>query len=147
MAEGTPDRADLSIVGVITERVGTPRNDGTAGSGLYAVPIRLSRSVSGQEARLLEALWDSPPQFTTMHRPGIARVSSDVFTLDGTTIDEVDKYHARTLALVVDAFNVEITRIRSAEQQQSEREEAQDAAHQQHVKDTAQRIRFDRGET
>ena len=53
-------------------RVGEPRNDGTAGSSLYAFPIQLSRRVSPEEGRVLEELWDRPPSFTTMHHAGIA---------------------------------------------------------------------------
>jgi hypothetical protein len=137
-----PNGDDLTIHGVLTDRVGTPRNDGTRGSGLYAVPIRLSRSLAGDEARLLEHLWDRPPEFTTMHRPGIARVSGDVITLDGTTIDEVERYHARTLSLVVDAFNLQIVQLRLAEAEQQAREAADREAHRQHVEDVTDRLRF-----
>ena len=40
--------APIEIVGVITDEVGSPRNDGGRGSALYAVPIRLSRSLSSE---------------------------------------------------------------------------------------------------
>lgn len=38
----------LKVTGVITEDVGSPRNDGTPGSGLYKVPLRLSGRPSGE---------------------------------------------------------------------------------------------------
>ena len=40
-----------------------------------------------------------------MHRPGIATVSGDRVYLDGTTIDEVKKYHRDTLVLAVNETN------------------------------------------
>lgn len=69
--------APLEIVGVDLDGVGTPRNDGTRGSALYMVPILLNRVPTPREAELLVANFDSPPSWTTMHRPGIARVSGD----------------------------------------------------------------------
>ena len=38
------DRGDVKLVGIVHEGVGRPRNDGTRGSALYAVPFRLSRT-------------------------------------------------------------------------------------------------------
>jgi len=40
-----------------------------------------------------------------MHRPGIARVTGERIILDGTTIDEVQKYHLDTLQLAVRVAN------------------------------------------
>jgi hypothetical protein len=40
-----------------------------------------------------------------MHRPGIATVSGDRVYLDGTTIEEVKKYHRETLVLALDETN------------------------------------------
>src|SRR3954464_1699149 len=95
----------LYAVGVVVEDLGAPRGGGGPGSALYSVPIRLSRPLSQWEAELLLNLWDHPPQFTTMHRRGIARVSGDLLVLDGITIDEVDSYHAATIAGVLIPFN------------------------------------------
>src|SRR5690606_22216908 len=83
------DFEPITVTGVIADEVATPRNDGTAGSALYAVPIRLSRSVDAEEARMLEQIWDHPPRFTTMHRPGVAHVGGNRFVLNKTTVDEV----------------------------------------------------------
>lgn len=133
----------VQIVGVIADEVGSPRNDGSRGSGLYAVPVRLSRSVSSAEASLLEALWDSPPSFTTMHRPGIARVAGDQITLDGTTIEEVERYHAKTLSRVVDKFNVDAAAL--VERQDREQREADEAEaeHRRRVDEASSRIKFE----
>ncbi len=40
-----------------------------------------------------------------MHRPGIASVYGNRVVLDGTTLDEVERYHRDTLKLVVDRAN------------------------------------------
>jgi hypothetical protein len=34
-----------------------------------------------------------------MHRPNIARGTGDKVVLDGTTIEEIEKYHKETLVL------------------------------------------------
>ena len=134
----------LGIVGVTTERVGQPRHDGSPGSGLYAVPVRLSRQLKADEAQLLVHLWDNPPSFSTMHRPGTARASGDTFTLERTTIEEVERYHAKTLSSIVDVFNVEVPTFRAAEEAERQRHREADEAHRQQVDDVASRIRFDR---
>jgi hypothetical protein len=95
----------IELVGVIADEVGTPPNDGTRGSALYRVPFRLSAQPSGRWAQLFVAHWNRPPSFTTMHRPGIARVAGDTIVLDGTTMEEVEKYHLRTLKLAVEEAN------------------------------------------
>ncbi len=95
----------LRIVGVDRDGITQPRNDGTPGSALYSVPLRLSHVPDPAWAELFVRNWDRPPSFTSMHRPGIARVVGDRVVLDGTTIEEVAKYHQRTLKLAVDATN------------------------------------------
>lgn len=95
----------LKITGVVAEGMGTPRNDGSRGSALYAVPLQLSRTPSQAERQLLVGVWNRPPRFTTMHRPGIASVQGDRFVLDGTTIDEIESHHADTLRGVIEEVN------------------------------------------
>ena len=133
---------EVEVRGLIAEEVGSPRGDGLSGSGLYAVPIRLSRMLTADEAQLLVGIWDRPPRFTTMHRPGIARVSGDVFVLDGTTIDEVERYHAATLAAVVERFNVDAAEAAEHRARRAAAKEQAEAVHRQHVQDVSRRIRF-----
>jgi hypothetical protein len=40
-----------------------------------------------------------------MHRPGIARIQGATITLNGTTIEEVERYHRDTLQLAVAETN------------------------------------------
>jgi len=132
----------VTIIGVISDEISQPANDGRRGSALYAVPIRLSRGLSWEEARLITALWDRPPQFTTMHRLGIARVSGDRVVLDGTTVDEVAQYHAKTLSMVVEGFNVDAAEAaRTAEDETAARRSSEEE-HRRHVEDVAKNIRF-----
>jgi hypothetical protein len=78
-----------------------------------------------------------------MHRPGIARVSSDRIILDGTTIEEVERYHLETLKLAVSATNEEyealVARERVLEQQRQQAADVQ----RQRVEDTIGRLKFD----
>jgi len=133
----------VRIVGVIADEVGEPRNDGTRGSALYAVPFRLSQRVTHEWAQVFEQIWNHPPQYTTMHRPEIARVSGDRIVLNGTTIEEVQKYHRNTLVLCIQETNRVITdhevTIRMAEEEERRfREE-----HRARVRDLSNKVKFD----
>jgi hypothetical protein len=142
-----PPKADpeepIRIIGVDEDGVTQPRNDGTAGSGLYKVPLRLNRAPSITWMRLLPAVWDHPPEFTTMHRPGIASVSGDRIILDGTTMEEVERYHAATLRKVIPEVNKRVAEQEAAERAKRERAEDDRRAHDESVRDAAKRIKFD----
>lgn len=133
----------VRILGVIADEVGEPRNDGTRGSALYTVPFRLSGAVSGDWAVVFEQVWNQPPRFTTMHRPGIARVRGDRIILDGTTLEEVHKYHRETLILCVGETNRIVSERETQQRQQEEARGRFSEEHKKHVRDIADRIRFD----
>jgi hypothetical protein len=95
----------IRLLGVITDEVGQPRNDTRRGSALYVVPFRLSRKPTDIWARAFINAWEFPERFTSMHRPGIARVEGDKIILDGTTIEEVERYHLETLKLAIKRAN------------------------------------------
>jgi hypothetical protein len=130
-------------VGVIADEVGEPRNDGTRGSALYAVPFRLSKRVSYDWAQVFEQVWNRPPRFTSMHRSGIASVSGDRIVLDGTTIEEVQRYHRDTLVLCVQETNRIIAehehKVRMAEEDRRRRSEE----HSARVRNLSGKIKFD----
>jgi hypothetical protein len=141
------ETADLSalirIEGVIVEEVGAPRNDGAPGSGLYVVPLRLSRTPNADWADDFVAAWDSPPRWTTRHRPGIASVTADRIVLDGTTIEEVERVHLPTLRLALEIANGrEAERRMTAESEARRQREAADA-HETLVRTTAERLSFE----
>lgn len=133
----------IRVAGIVKERVGRPRNDGTPGSALYAVPLQLSRTPSATWSEFFRECWNHPPSFTTMHRPGIARVAGDTVVLDGTTIDEVERYHLDTVRLCVARANdEEIARLERA-RRRAEQDEAERQVHEAHVDEVADRLKFD----
>ena len=116
----------LHLVDVDREGITRPRDDGTPGSALYVVPLLLSGTPDTLWARLLVENWDRPPRFSTMHRPGIARVTGDRIVLDGTTVEEFARHHKRTLELVVAVTNTQYADHRRSEEaaRQSDDDEA-----------------------
>lgn len=137
------EKAPLSIDGVIVDEVGTPANDGTPGSALYAVPIKLNREPDQIERRLLTETWDRPPSWSTMHRPGIMKVRGDgTLILDGTTIDEVRDVHAKTLRLVVDRVNQLAQEERQRAAGELARRESDRQTHEEHVEEVSKEIEF-----
>jgi len=144
-AAGAPDRSayvPLKIRGVVADRIGRPRNDGTAGSALYAVPLELSRMPTAAERQLLVAVWDRPPRWTTMHRPGIASVQGNRLVLEGTTIDEIENYHAETLRWVIEEVNRRAKEIARQEELAAQARERERAEHEERV-ERARRLKFD----
>lgn len=92
----------IKIVGIIENEISEPSNDGTVGSGLYSVPFHLNRTPSYEWGELFERSWSKPPKFSSMHRANIASVSGDRIVLNGTTVEEVKRYHKQTLILCVE---------------------------------------------
>jgi hypothetical protein len=117
--------------------------DGTAGSALYKIPFRLNRKPSEIWNQLFLRAWSSPPEFTTMHRPGIAEVIGDKIILDGTTIEEVQDYHRKTLILCVDKANSEEREILARNKLIKEREEARKQEHYDKIRSLSNQIPFD----
>ena len=136
-------KGPIRILGVVVDEVTEPRLDGTRGSGLYRVPLRLSRCPSPEWAQLFEQTWDHPPRFTTMHRPGIVSVQEDRVILDGTTIEEVERYHRDTLVLVLEKVNLEIAELEEVQHRSAETERQRREEHRRSVEDAAKRLRFD----
>lgn len=134
---------NISITGIDIENVGRPSGDGTPGSGLYSVPIQLSRAPSAREAEMLVHFWNHPSSYTTMHRPGIARVEGSRLILDGTTIEEVRDVHIATIKLAVAATNAEYARETEAEVRRHAAETASHSAHDIKVRKVASEIRFE----
>lgn len=133
----------IRITGIIVDEVGRPRNDGSRGSALYAVPFRLSRRPSSVWADVFVETWNRPPRFTSMHRSGIARVVGDKVILDGTTIEEVERYHRDTLKVVVERANQIVAEQEAEARQRAEAKRREQEAHDQRVRERASQIRFD----
>ena len=133
---------DIKIIGIISNEVTLPRNDGTRGSALYRIPFRLSSKPTRIWSKLFLRNWDSPPSFTSMHRPGIARVDSDKIILNGTTIEEVKQYHRDTLILCVEKTNEEEKQIRKREEQIKTKKQEERENHYRNIDDISKDIKF-----
>lgn len=133
---------DIHIVEIIANEVTAPRNDGTPGCALYKVPFRLSKRPSSEWKEFFVNAWDRPPSFTSMHRPGIASVSVDKIVLDGTTLEEVQKYHKETLILCVDIANKLEKEYIQRENERKERAMREETERKQKVFEMANRITF-----
>ncbi len=110
----------IVIVGLLRDGITLPRDDGTAGSALYAVPFQLSREPSSLWIKVFTSTWDSPPRYTTMHRPGIVKIAGKKLVLDGTTIEEVEEYHWETLQLVIEKTNKQVAGMEEQKRKNSE---------------------------
>jgi hypothetical protein len=133
----------LRITGVVIDEVGTPRNDGTRGSALYVVPFQLSHQPPFGWSDIFVTCWDHPSRFTSMHRPGIASVEGDRIILDGTTVQEVERYHRDTLILAVDAANREFAEREAKRRSAEAAERLRVEEHKKSVHDAARRLKFD----
>lgn len=133
----------ITIKGIIVDAVTHPRNDGTQGSALYKVPFQLSTCPSREWARLFVETWNHPPRFTTMHRPGIARVEGNRVILDGTTMEEIEKYHRETLQHVLARVNEIAGRLEEEKQRRAMAHAKERQSHQSNVQDIAKRLKFD----
>ena len=78
-----------------------------------------------------------------MHRPGIASVSGNKIILDGTTIEEVEKYHRDTLKLSVERANEIEKKYEAQKKREEEIERIRVEKHEDEVKEAAKRIKFD----
>jgi len=143
----TPPSAEphgpLHVVGVDRQGITSPRNDGTRGSGLCAVPLLLSATPDPLWAKLLVKNWDNPPQFSTMHRPGIAKVTGNRIVLDGTTAEEFTRHHKQTLDLAVAATNTQHAEHRRREQAANQAAHDDARRHKDHVDRALASLSFD----
>lgn len=138
-----PKDEPIRIKGIVIDEITQPTNDGTAGSGLYKIPFELNRTPSYEWRELFVNAWNRPPSWTSMHRPGIATAYGNQVILNGTTIEEVEKYHKDTLKLAVEVANKQLAEINIRKQQQAERERIERENHRKNIDDISNRINFD----
>ena len=103
--EQSSDIEEIKIKGILIDEVTQPLNDGTRGSALYRIPFKLSNQPNNDWINSFISTWNRPPEFSLRHRPGIASVVDDKIILDGTDIEEVERYHKKTLKLSVEVAN------------------------------------------
>jgi hypothetical protein len=138
----TPPDAPLKITGIIVDEVTEPTMDGSPGSSLYRIPFGLSRTPSRLWVDLFISEWDHPMQYTSMHRPGIARVAGNKIILDGTTVEEVKAYHRATLLLSVEQANKKETQYLARAAMQQGREQRRRDDFRRGLDDTSRGIEF-----
>ncbi len=134
---------EVKIVGIVTEEITKPANDGTPRSVSYAIPFKLNQTPSSLWSDIFVKVWNSPPRFTAKHRPRIARVVGDRIILDGTTIEDVKSTHKETLELCVSEANkqeaIELKRRKEKKEVERERE----ASWRKDIEEKAKDIKFD----
>jgi hypothetical protein len=133
----------VKITGVDTANVGRPRNDGTRGNALYRIPLLLNRVPPPEWSAAFPGTWNSPPAWTSMHRPGIASISGDRIILDGTSIEELEQYHLKTLRLVVGQLNQAMAEHRQREHARREAEVRAQEEHDARIREALERLNFD----
>ena len=128
MSTKSENISEIKILGINQEEVTVPKMDGTRGSGLYSIPFLLNQCPSREWCEIFINKWDHPRRYSTMHRPGIAKIVEDKIILEGTTIQEVKKYHRDTLIMCVNDTNEEYKILRNKEikQQQNEIKKVKD---------------------
>jgi hypothetical protein len=112
---------------------------------LYPVPFKLNYAPPHEWGQFFVRAWNSPPEFTTRHRPGTAQVAHDRIVLGRTTVEEVKDVHLKTLKLCVDVANSDfaafVKRINNeqqkrADQEKQHRDDVQRMAADMHFEDT-----------
>jgi len=78
-----------------------------------------------------------------MHRPGIAGVSGNRVRLDGTTVEEVERYHPDTLQLALDETDRDRNEIAQQEYARARRAQEERGAQERQARDIATRLNFD----
>ena len=78
-----------------------------------------------------------------MHRPGIASVYGSTVTLNGTTIDEVERYHRDTLQLAITETNRQYGEWRREQEQRHARETALREERQKRIENASKCVKFD----
>lgn len=141
--EEAPPDEPMRITGVIVDEVTEPRLDGTRGSALYTVPLRLNRKPSTLWSRLFVQAWNRPLSYSFMHRPGIASVRGATIVLDGTTLEEVRKVHHGTLVKCVEEANAKELEILTQKNRANEVRRQQSEVHRTNVETIAKDISFD----
>lgn len=107
------------------------------------VPFQLSRKPSSTWAEVFVHTWNHPPEFTSMHRPGIGRVVGSKILLEGTTVEEVEQYHKRTLKLVVQRTNQIVEEHEAKQRRAAEIRRTREEEQKRSVREIAARISFD----
>jgi len=143
----TKEFKEIKIERIKKEDILMPSQDGTIRSGLYAIPFILSERPTPDWCDLFIQNWNHPPQYSSMHRPYIVKIYNNELILDGTTIEEVEKYHQETLKLVLKITNEKFSQIIEArkikEEEEKVRKEKEKKEFDLKNEEAIKRIKFD----
>lgn len=143
--DGIPG-SDVSALRVALYGPPRSRNDGTPGSGLCRVPFALSRRPPSKWAEIFPDKWDRPTRFEyapAKHCPGIASVQGDRVVLNGVTLDDVERYHFRTLKWAVAETNKEYRLWKHQQEQRRVQEQSREEEFKRHVREVSERTKSD----
>ena len=132
----------VEIIQVLEDEVGTPRNDGTPGSALYSIPIKLNQSPPLVWRHFFVQAWNHPEEYTTMHQPGIAQVQGDRIILDRTTVEFLRDTHTKTLRMAVEKANSEYFALTRKHWLKDQQQQALIEDNKGHVKSAISNIKF-----
>lgn len=105
--ESETEFEEIKVIEIISKEITKPKMDGTYGSALYKVPFKLSQTPKSLWSQLFLKNWKSPMSFSSMHRPSIASIYDNQLILNGTTLEEIEKYHKETIIKCIDRTNLE----------------------------------------
>jgi hypothetical protein len=140
---GAKDFIPIDIIRVSVDSISPHSIDGGRGSGLYRIPFLLSAVPTNEWVESFIRKWNRPSSFSSMHRPGIASVDGNLIWLSGTTLEEVERHHRRTLIQAVKEAN---DYLKSVLQQQSDNAKMQNdalAESRARIHEASKRISFD----
>ena len=86
---------------------------------------------------------ESSPQLFDDAPAAHCAILGDRLILEGTTVDEIEKYHQDTLKLVLETVNRDIAELEAKLRREQEKRDEQLRQHRQTVEEAAKRIRFD----
>ncbi len=109
---------------------------------MYRVPLLLNRAPEEFWASHFVDTWDHPPAWSSMHRPGIASLQGNRIILDGTTIQELERYHLTTLKLVVKVLNQKTADHLQTERSRRESEAVARETHRDQIREANERLKF-----
>ncbi len=137
------DEDVVKIKGILVDEVTQPLNDGTRGSALYKIPFELNKQPSYDWIDLFINAWNRPSRFTSMHRTGIASVYGNRIILNGTDIEEVERYHKDTLKLAVEVANNTLKEIKEKQKLRETQERQKLEERKSKLGNISKRISFD----
>ena len=137
-----PTFVPIKVEGFFQSDIGHPKNDGTPGSGLYSVPIKLSAAPPREWIDTFIEAFDGLEKYDSGHRQGIASISQNRLTLNGTTMEEIESSHQRTIQLAMERANTAYAELLMKRSAADTKKNAEAESHRKHVEELAKKIKW-----